>query len=256
MASPRWSADGVIERPSDIDVFSFAGGAGTVTVTVNPAARAPNLDLLVELRDGAGALLASGNPVDALPATLTATVASSGTYYVTVQGVGKGDPLTTGYTDYGSLGLYAVTVSAPTAASSRRWRRPRRTPSSGTVPLAVNFSSSRLVRPRRHDRRPTSGPSATARPWQRALRQPHLQRGRELRRPVEGHRQQWPECDQERDDHRQPAVVLVDMRVADIAMSLSGNTRTARAVADVTVARRRAASRSPGPPSPAPGPAW
>jgi len=134
-------ADGVIERPSDVDVFSFVSGAGAVSITVAPAARSANLDVLVELRNAAGALLASANPVDSLPASLSPSLAASGTYYVTVQGVGKGDPLGTGYTDYGSLGVYSVSVSATPAASQPPVAVASATPTSGTAPLNVAFSS-------------------------------------------------------------------------------------------------------------------
>jgi PKD repeat protein len=103
--------------------------------------RSANLDVLVELRNAAGAVLASANPVDALPASLSTSLAASGTYYVTVQGVGKGDPLGTGYTDYGSLGVYSVSVSATPAASQPPIAAASATPTSGTAPLNVVFSS-------------------------------------------------------------------------------------------------------------------
>lgn len=135
------SIEGVIERPSDIDVFSFSSGAGTVSFNVSPAARSGNLDLLIELRNGSNALLASANPPDALPAALSFTLASAGTYFLTVQGVGKGDPLTTGYTDYGSVGQYAVAGSVPSPSGLPPVAAISATPGSGTVPFSVGFSS-------------------------------------------------------------------------------------------------------------------
>lgn len=132
---------GIIETPADIDVFSFSAGAGTITLNVDPAARSANLDILAELRNGAGTVLASANPAEALNATISYANAAPGTFYLTVQGVGKGDPLAGGYSDYGSLGEYSIsgTVSAttgqpPVAALSAN-------PTSGTVPLTVNFSA-------------------------------------------------------------------------------------------------------------------
>ena len=134
--------DGVIERASDIDVFSFSAAAGPIAINVSPAARSPNLDVMIELRNSAGAVLASANPVDALNASLTYSAAQAGTYYVTVQGVGKGDPLTTGYTDYGSVGLYALAVSAtPTVGNTPPTAVASATPVSGTAPMTVAFSS-------------------------------------------------------------------------------------------------------------------
>ena len=132
---------GVIERPSDIDMFRITSGAGTLSVSVAVAARSSNLDVLLELRDANGAVVASANPVDALAATLSVAV-PAGTYYVAVQGVGKGDPLAGGYTDYGSLGQYQLSGSVPAASGQPPTAVPAATPSSGTVPLAVAFSSS------------------------------------------------------------------------------------------------------------------
>lgn len=134
------AAQGVIERPTDADVFAFSAAAGPVNVTLTPAARSANLDAVVTLRNSAGTVLGSANPVDALNATLSVNVPQAGTYYLSVQGTGKGDPLSTGYSSYGSVGQYALGVNfytpgntAPTAAISA-------TPTSGTVPLTVSFS--------------------------------------------------------------------------------------------------------------------
>ena len=101
------SDSGIIERTTDVDVFAFATDAGTIRLDVNPLARGPNLDVLAQLYDASLTLIASSNPADLLNASLTATV-SAGEYYLHVSGVGKGDPLATGYTDYGSLGQYWV----------------------------------------------------------------------------------------------------------------------------------------------------
>jgi PKD repeat protein len=137
-----FSSSGVIERPDDVDMFSFASGPGTVTLSVNPAARSANLDLLIELRNSSGALLASANPVDSLPSSLSYTIPVAATYYVGVQGVGRGDPLGTGYTDYGSVGQYTISGSALAGAGQPPIAALTATPVSGTVPLAVGFSAS------------------------------------------------------------------------------------------------------------------
>ncbi len=136
------AGSGVIERPADLDAFAFSAGAGSATINVTPAPRGPKLDILATLRDSAGTVLATSNPTDSLPATLAATLPSAGTYYVTIDGTGKGDPLGTGYSDYGSVGQYAIsgTVQAgsvpagqsPTAVLTAA-------PISGTVPLTVSF---------------------------------------------------------------------------------------------------------------------
>jgi PKD repeat protein len=135
-----YNATGVIESPTDVDFFSFTAAAGTVTVGLSPAARSANLDAQIDLRNAAGTVLATANPADALNASLSFTVASAGTYHVSVRGVGKGDPLAVGYTNYGSLGNYALQVTAPTSAGVAPVAALTATPTSGTVPLTVTLS--------------------------------------------------------------------------------------------------------------------
>src|SRR5207249_2860768 len=107
LTGPDISASGVVEKSTDVDMFSFQTGAGTISFTVNPAPRSPNLDIYVRLYDGTGNPVAS-NDGAGLPASLTATVAT-GTYYLEIGGVGSGNPFTTGYSDYASLGQYQIT---------------------------------------------------------------------------------------------------------------------------------------------------
>ena len=101
------SGSGIIERNTDVDFYSFTTGAGAISLTVNPFNRGPNLDVLAELYNSAGTLIASSNPTELLSANITANVAA-GTYYLKIDGVGKGSALSTGYTDYGSLGQYSI----------------------------------------------------------------------------------------------------------------------------------------------------
>jgi PKD repeat protein len=135
------SASGVIERPTDIDTFAFSAGAGTAAFSVAPAARSANLDALVTLRDAAGTLLASVNPADALNSSVSVTLAAAGAYYLSVQGTGKGDPLSTGYTNYGSVGQYGVSASVPTPDSQAPVAVISASTLRGTAPLTVSFSS-------------------------------------------------------------------------------------------------------------------
>lgn len=97
---------GVIETTSDVDYFSFTTTGGAVSLNINPADKHPNLDVLATLYDNAGTFITSSNP-DGLSASLSTTLAA-GTYYISVTGVGYGDPATTGYTNYGSLGYYSI----------------------------------------------------------------------------------------------------------------------------------------------------
>ena len=133
------SATGFIEKSTDVDVFRFFTGAGLIAININPAPRGPNLDILAQLFDGNGNLVAGSNPPE-LPALVTATV-PAGTYYLYIDGTGTGDP-TTGYSDYGSLGQYVISGTIvdpgpqqpPVAHASA-------TPLSGIAPLDVSFSS-------------------------------------------------------------------------------------------------------------------
>jgi hypothetical protein len=135
------SASGVIERPTDIDTFAFSAGAGTASFSVAPAARSANLDALVTLRDAAGTLLASVNPADALNASFNVTLPAAGTYYLSVQGTGKGDPLSIGYTNYGSVGQYGISASAPTSDGQAPVAVITAPTLRGRAPLTVALSS-------------------------------------------------------------------------------------------------------------------
>jgi len=134
------SGDGVINSRTDVDYFSFSSGPGTMTLNISPAARSANLDLSAELYDANGVLLASSNPVDVLNAGIVANSPTSATYFLKIDGVGKGD-LTTGYSDYASLGQYIISGSVNAADAQPPVALAAATPTSGTAPLTVNFSS-------------------------------------------------------------------------------------------------------------------
>jgi hypothetical protein len=108
-ASGNVNKAGSIERTGDVDMFSFSTTGGTLNLTFNPNAYAPNLDIIATLYNSAGTAVTSANPT-ALNATLSSTLAA-GNYYVSVTGTGSGTPNTTGYSNYGSLGYYAITGS-------------------------------------------------------------------------------------------------------------------------------------------------
>lgn len=138
----RLAAQGVIERPGDVDLFAFSAGAGSASFAAGPAARSPNLDLHIELRDAAGKVLASANPPDALAASLSATLPAAGTYYLAVRGTGKGDPAVDGYSDYGSTGMYAIAGEVGAAAGQPPVAAIAVGATRGTVPLTVVFDGS------------------------------------------------------------------------------------------------------------------
>ena len=101
------SNSGVIERTADVDMFSFTTSGGSVSLNVSPAALHPDLDILATLYNSSGGVVTSSD-LSGLNASISASLAA-GKYYLAVTGTGSGDPLTTGYTKYGSLGYYSVT---------------------------------------------------------------------------------------------------------------------------------------------------
>ncbi|HEX3150787.1 MAG TPA: proprotein convertase P-domain-containing protein, partial [Gemmataceae bacterium] len=103
------SGDGVIERRGDFDYFKVQAGVGPLAIHVRPFANSPNLDVLAELYDANGTKVASANPTDAFDATINYNVTHAGDFYLKIDGTGKGSPVTTGYSDYASLGQYTFT---------------------------------------------------------------------------------------------------------------------------------------------------
>ncbi|MGA0894684.1 MAG: PKD domain-containing protein [Ilumatobacteraceae bacterium] len=144
------TVDGVISTRTDVDAFTVNASDGPATFTVIPAPTSPNLDIKLELRASDGTLLASDDPASGstngdsatgLGASISTTL-TAGTYTLLIDGVGTGDPLTTGYSDYGSLGHYRLTSTvvgpdgqAPTAVLGV-------SSMNGEYPLTVNFTGS------------------------------------------------------------------------------------------------------------------
>ncbi|MCK9608356.1 MAG: PKD domain-containing protein [Methylomonas sp.] len=133
---------GIIERNSDIDVFTFQTDGGNAQFNIASGSIAPDLDVAVKLMDSSGNTIASINPSDSLSASLAATLAA-GRYFLQIDGVGHGD-LTTGYSDYASLGQYLITGSYPknTTTLSQPTADISALPSFGDAPLTVAFNGS------------------------------------------------------------------------------------------------------------------
>jgi hypothetical protein len=107
----QFEGAGIIETRTDVDVWKLdlTGGDGHLTLEVAPFFFVDgynNLDLKADLLNSAGTVVQSVNPVDDVDAFFDLDLAA-GTYYVRVDGVGKGTT-TTGYSDYGSLGQYDI----------------------------------------------------------------------------------------------------------------------------------------------------
>ena len=118
------SNKGILEGNTDVDLFTFATGTGSIKLTVNPwimpsGACGGNLDVLLELYDEAGALRAANNPASQTLAQIQTTL-TAGNYYLHVRNTGVGNPTNsppTGYTAYASIGQYFISgyVVAPPA---------------------------------------------------------------------------------------------------------------------------------------------
>ena len=105
-ASGSVTNSGVIEQTGDLDLLSFTTTGGNVNLTVNPAARHGDLDIMAIIYNSSGAVVTYTAP-DGLSAGINTTLAA-GTYYLGVTGTGSGDPVTNGYSNYASLGTYSV----------------------------------------------------------------------------------------------------------------------------------------------------
>ena len=99
---------GVIEQRTDEDWFKFDATNGPLSLSATGGPENTMLDIQLALFDSAGGLIESSNPADLLTASINRTL-TAGTYFLKIEGVPKGDPLATGYNDYGSLGQYRIT---------------------------------------------------------------------------------------------------------------------------------------------------
>jgi hypothetical protein len=114
-ASNAVSSRGIITTRTDLDVFQFTTGTGTVSFNVNTVSRHGNLDIQLRLLNASGAVVQTINPTG-LNASFSSSL-TAGTYFLEVNGVGALDPLTNGYSDYGSLGTFTVSGTvAPTGS--------------------------------------------------------------------------------------------------------------------------------------------
>ena len=116
-------ASGIIGTRTDVDWFSFST-SGATWIDVQPAPEGPDLDIRIDVYDAAGRLIGTADPpakmvsadhADGLAASYLLPASAKGTCFLRVDGVGYGDPKTDGYSDYGSLGQYTVSVGRGTS---------------------------------------------------------------------------------------------------------------------------------------------
>jgi hypothetical protein len=111
-AAPR---AGLIGTRADVDAFTFEA-AGATTLTALSATPETNLDVQLRILDDTGATVATLNPAGSTRTAMgaiwsTTLPADAATYTALIEGVGTGNPLTSGlYNDYDSLGGYQLTL--------------------------------------------------------------------------------------------------------------------------------------------------
>ena len=134
---------GRIEKPGDVDMFSFVAGAGPVNLKVGGAMLGSTLDISLKLLDVNGKVLATSSPTaTTLSKTISASIPTGGVYYLSISGAGRGDPKTTGYTNYGNLGEY--NISGTSALSNVTPATPviKTSAITGKGPFVIKFDGS------------------------------------------------------------------------------------------------------------------
>jgi PKD repeat protein len=139
----QYKASGVLQGPNDSDFISFVANSGTLNIDVKSlGVNIGNADLLISLLDPAGNQLAQSNNLETMGTALSFNAPAQGTYVLKVEGTGKGDPLGTGYTKYGSVGYWSATINAQvTSGNLPPTARISADKVSGTAPVAVGFSA-------------------------------------------------------------------------------------------------------------------
>ncbi len=134
------TTDGVITTRADTDAFTFTSD-GPVTLRVAGPATYSDLDVRLTVLDALGATVAVVDPVadtasdESLSATWVSTATTTSTWTVVVDGTGSGDPRQAGrYSDYASVGAYAVSLAAGLPAADPPTPAAQPTPTQSTTP--------------------------------------------------------------------------------------------------------------------------
>jgi hypothetical protein len=145
-ASVKVNQNGLIGQEGDSDWFRFSARPGPVTFTADVPNPNNNLDVRLELRNSAGAIIASADPGGSFDATISANISKGGTYFLVVAGHGVISPGTAN--NHGiDVGTYQLTgsftplIEAVEIYNPVRWRRNRSTGIlSGMVTVTPSFS--------------------------------------------------------------------------------------------------------------------
>lgn len=117
---------GVIGGRTDVDYFRFVPTSSSVDVSVALPSISPDLDVSMVVYDSSLNPIATANPdmsvvtaevASGLAVSQAVNVTPGQTYYLKIDGVGFGSGGATGYSDYGSVGEYRVTIESPKITS-------------------------------------------------------------------------------------------------------------------------------------------
>lgn len=145
---------GVISSRTDADVYKVGPCTTAPTVQATNSGSGSALDLALYAQRSDGSQIAFSNPTSGQSAgnprvatgmntgQFVPALQPGGVYYLKVDGVGSGLPSSTGYSDYGSVGTYTLTVDGCVAASGTAPNAPTNvnltnTKSAGTVTWTV-----------------------------------------------------------------------------------------------------------------------
>jgi hypothetical protein len=104
---------GTINSQSDVDYFRIVPTAASVRIAITLPSYSPNLDCSITVLNSLSQTVAFADP-SGPAASVTVNVTPGATYYIKVDGVGFGIASSTGYSDYGSVGEYRLSVSGYT----------------------------------------------------------------------------------------------------------------------------------------------
>ena len=147
------TASGTITTRTDTDAFAFSAHSRTALTVAGPAGLS-NLDVRLTILNALGAVVATLDPTAdvADDASLSATWSidlppTPATYVAVVDGTGAGAPAEAGrYSDYGSLGAYAVSLT--TGGSTATALVPTDPTGTNTSSRSIAFVTTRLPRAR------------------------------------------------------------------------------------------------------------
>lgn len=127
LSDSSFTKTGYIGPNADKDWFKFVlAGATKVTINASVISNSPNLDIKMKLYNSSQTVIlekndvvsqdANNNPTN-MSAGVSAYPLNAGTYYISIEGTGALNQLTTGYSSYASVGKYTLTGNFGEAAS-------------------------------------------------------------------------------------------------------------------------------------------